>query len=178
MPKHVRSFRLSEISEKNLADFQTKHNITDSTEALERILQRWKYLDGIDFQPFKDESMSCIKRIRIEGEPFCVYRPPFIKELPSLEICVACRKSHVGLTEKSQMTPKQAAQIVSPPQSSQQEAHERSSDPNNINRKNAGQIWCADGGFWVFPQKCDLCKTSTYPRWADCKAKPHDLQRT
>jgi hypothetical protein len=176
-PKHVHSFRLSETSEKNLADFQTKHNITDSTEAVERILQRWKYLDGVDFQPFKDESIKCIKRIRIEGEPYCVTKPPNVKPLPSLEICVVCRKMHYGLTEKTMNETQQVPAEMPNKVSSPGESFERSSDPNNMNRKTAGQIYCRDGGFWVFPKKCDLCKTTTYSRWAECKEKPHDIQR-
>jgi hypothetical protein len=102
--KHV-DLRLSEDDIKNVKEYMQKFNLNTFTEAVSKQFQRWKYLDGVDFAPLKEEALKCVKRVRIDGEPYCTYKPLHgiirFKKLPSVGLCVSCREQKIGLTESS-----------------------------------------------------------------------------
>jgi hypothetical protein len=112
--KHVH-LRLSEDDIKNVKEYMEKFNLKTFTEAVSKQFQRWKYLDGVDFAPLKEEALKCVKRVRIDGEPYCTYKPLHglirFKKLPSVGLCVSCREQKIGLTEASMLKQVVAGQV-------------------------------------------------------------------
>jgi hypothetical protein len=111
--KHVH-LRLSESDIENIKAYMQKFNFKTLTEAVSKQFQRWKYLDGVDFAPLKEEALKCVKRVRIDGEPYCTYKPLHgiirFKKLPSVALCVSCRQQKIGLTETSLLKEEVAGQ--------------------------------------------------------------------
>jgi hypothetical protein len=111
VPKQKQSFRLSELASQTLEEYRARFELDNLTEALEKILQRYRYLDTLGFNAEReksDEEISCTRRILHEGAYYCI-KPaspntlPKEKELMTLIICEVCKKQRLGLTEKSMM---------------------------------------------------------------------------
>lgn len=201
MPKTHRAFRLSEPALQALAAFAKKWNV-NSTDALEKILVRWRYLDDVGFTRFTEtmkEEIACTLRVQSKGLFYCMYGTPKNVKLPNrfietLDICVVCKTRKLGLSSSSFISPmqredlpvEQRAENPAENQTQSQAAEEphrvscgQESSATKIHNPNVyheGMIYCRDGGFWVFPAKCDLCKTQTYPLWYNCENTKHARQ--
>jgi hypothetical protein len=49
------------------------------------------------------------------------------------------------------------------------EASTKIKDPKRTGYKQAGMTYCNNDGIWVYPTKCELCKTKTYAKYNDCQ---------
>jgi hypothetical protein len=109
VPKKHSNFRLSDLASQTLEDYRARFQLNNVTEALEKILQRYRYLDTLGFNAERektDEEITCTRRILHEGAYYCI-KPaspntlPKEKELMTLVICEVCKKQRLGLTEKT-----------------------------------------------------------------------------
>jgi hypothetical protein len=108
VPKSRRSFRFSEAANQALETYSQKWNCTP-TEALEKLLLRWRYLDDVGFSEFQEtltDEMFCSLRVRVKGLFYCLHGVPRNVKLDrrlieTLDICRVCRIRNLGLTEKS-----------------------------------------------------------------------------
>ena len=106
MPKKHVAFRLEEVAVQTLRDYAKEYNLQNVSQALQRIILRFKYLDKAraeQLQSTDSDELACVSRIKYDGVFWCVYKPPKMKELETLDICVVCKKRSLGLTEKSIM---------------------------------------------------------------------------
>jgi len=108
----------------------------------------------------EDDSLKCINRIFHDRFYWCVNKPPKMVKLETLEICKVCKQRKIGLTEKTKVETEKPSEV----------------NPNTIYDQNRGfdrygMIWCPDGGLWVFPKKCDLCKAKTPATWLGCSER-------
>ena len=116
MPRRHRHFRFSEEVNKALETYCEKWKC-NPTEALERLLLRWRYLDDVGFSEFQetlDDEMKCTLRIRNKGLFYCLHGVPNTVKLDrrlieTLDICRVCRRRQLGLTVKSMTQPIPAA---------------------------------------------------------------------
>lgn len=112
MPKSRRSFRFSKAADQALLTYSEKWTCSP-TEALERLLLRWRYLDDVGFSEFQetlDDEIKCTLRIRNKGLFYCLHGVPNTVKLDrrlieTLDICRVCRRRQLGLTEKSMTQP-------------------------------------------------------------------------
>jgi hypothetical protein len=111
-PKRHHSFRFSQAAEQALTTYSEKWTCSP-TEALERLLLRWRYLDDVGFSEFQetlDDEIKCTLRIRNKGLFYCLHGVPNTVKLErrlieTLDICRVCRRRKLGLTEKSMTQP-------------------------------------------------------------------------
>lgn len=125
MPRIHCNFRIEEAAFQVLEDYAKEYNLDNHSKALQRILLRFHYLDRAHSELLQnkpdDEALACISRIRYDGSFWCVYKPPRMRELETLDICIVCKKRNLGLTEKSlvrsgaQTEPSPRLNMVSPP---------------------------------------------------------------
>jgi len=112
MAKRKSSYRFSASAYEALATYSQKWTCTP-TEALERLLLRWRYLDDVGFSEFQetlDDEIKCTLRIRNKGLFYCLHGVPNTVKLDrrlieTLDICRVCRRRKLGLTEKSMTQP-------------------------------------------------------------------------
>jgi hypothetical protein len=108
VPRKHRHFRFSEAADQALATYSQKWNCTP-TEALEKLLLRWRYLDDVGFTEFQEtltDEMFCSLRVRVKGLFYCLHGVPRNVKLDrrlieTLDICRVCRTRNLGLTDKS-----------------------------------------------------------------------------
>jgi hypothetical protein len=104
VPKKHFDFRLSDQAVETLEAYRLEYSLDNLTAALERIVLRFKYLDKARTEKLSEnEELLCVSRIKYDGVFWCVFKPPKMKELETLDICVVCKKRSLGLTEKSIM---------------------------------------------------------------------------
>ena len=106
---------------------------------------------------------------------YCVNRPPRMTRLETLDICKVClavfkhgftnhTKALAEEIEKAQNTPEPQSQPQVTPQ-----YNEWKKDPAKKMDK-YGMIWCEpDGGIWVYPSKCELCKEKSNLKFSECQ---------
>jgi hypothetical protein len=109
VPRKHTAFRLSDLACQTLEEYRARFELGNLTEALEKILQRHRYLDTLGFNAERektDEEITCTRRILHDGAYYCI-KPaspntlPKEKELMTLVICEVCKKQRLGLTEKT-----------------------------------------------------------------------------
>jgi hypothetical protein len=108
--KKHRGFRFSEAADQALTTYSQKWSCTP-TEALEKLLLRWRYLDDVGFTEFQEtlsDEIACTLRFRHKGLFYCMYGVPRNVKLDrrlieTLDVCRVCRQRSLGLTEKSIM---------------------------------------------------------------------------
>lgn len=117
------------------------------------------------------EELNCKLRISTPKSPSgfsCVNRPPRAVKLESLEICKVCLAVRHGLNDHTKTlgaTVKDAPEIAvkatteKPVDDYDGKKPLAIKDPSNKTFKKAGLVYCIDGGLWVYPRKCDDCKT-------------------
>ena len=167
--KHT-SVRLSELAQQALAHYMKKWGLSRNP-ALEHLLIRWRYLDDMGFREQSTPELECYKRIKhTDGLFYCVHRPPKMILLETLQICVVCRKRKLGIAACPEAVPEACSKNseaershLSPNISAKQESI------RNPNRNHEGMKYCKDGGLWVFPDKCGICKAKSYAKWSECK---------
>ena len=114
------------------------------------------------------------KEIYKEGREFyfCVNRPPRMVRLDTLQICNVCLAvfKH-GFNDHTKSLGSQVNQPVKVGEKPETDfsAPLKIKDPSNREFAKAGMTYCSDGGQWVFPRKCELCKTSTPSLWSQCQ---------
>lgn len=163
------SVRLSPDAADALKRYSEKWYCKNPSEALEKFIRRWKYLDDFGAtQQLPSDELTCISRIKYEGEFFCVFRPPRMKHLETLDICAVCKKRRLGLNEKSLLSPREGIFIpqTEPQTENRADDHQAIRDPN---KKHEGMRYCKNGGLWVFPTKCEICRTKTYAQYDNCQ---------
>lgn len=117
----------------------------------------------------------------------CVKNPPRIVKLDSLQICRVCISMNAcqvcahlwrlkaAKTEQQSRQPVKVGEVeTSPPENStalltDPDAAQKIRNPQNTEYQKAGLTYCFDGGMWVLPQKCDLCKQNAFPTWYECQ---------
>lgn len=112
MAKRKSSYRFSASAYEALVTYSQKWSCSP-TEALERLLLRWRYLDDVGFSEFQetlDDEIKCTLRIRNKGLFYCLHGVPNTVKLErrlieTLDICRVCRRRKLGLTEKSMTQP-------------------------------------------------------------------------
>jgi hypothetical protein len=122
MGKSRHSFRFSEAASKALTTYSEKWSCSP-TEALERLLLRWRYLDDVGFSEFQetlDDEIKCSLRIRQKGLFYCMHGVPQNVKLDrrlieTLDICRVCRRRKIGLTEASMLKAEVAGQGTEEP---------------------------------------------------------------
>lgn len=167
------------MAAQTIEDYRVKFDLKNTTEALERILTRHKYyqsvIDKLGVSKSEtDDELACVSRIQYEGQHYCVYKPPRMKELETIDICLVCKKRKLGLTESS-ISVRSEAQTVSEqgsPPLLESLGPDRSQFKQNPSTR--GNIYCYTGGLWVFAAKCEICKRDRYATWDDCKTKPFE----
>jgi hypothetical protein len=174
MNKRKFSTRLSDAAFESLERFSEKWQCESQTEALEKILIRWRYLDDLGFtQQQITEELACILRIQHEGLYYCMFSAPrnvnlSRRLLETLQVCAVCKKRQLGLTESS-IAP---ASLLSPNSSEGQAREPLAQDHAAIRdptKKHEGMKYCKDVGNWVFPKRCELCRTKTYAQFDQCQ---------
>lgn len=171
LPKKKQSYRLSESALQALDQYMKKWNLPKA-QAIEHLLIRWRYLDDMGFREQTTPELECHKRIKhTDGLFYCVHRPPKMTLLETLQICAVCRKGKLGIVaapetpaetrvERSSM---RNSSFLSPENSATQESVRDPATPHE------GQKWCPDGGLWVFPKKCEMCKEQSFAKWDECR---------
>jgi hypothetical protein len=102
VPKKRCNFRLSDSAVETLEAYRQEWELPNHTAAVERIVLRFKYLDKARTEKLSEnEELLCVSRIKYDGVFWCVYKPPRMKELETLDICKVCKKRSLGLTEKT-----------------------------------------------------------------------------
>ena len=108
-PKRHHSFRFSQAAEEALETYSQKWSCTP-TEALEKLLLRWRYLDDVGFTEFQEtlsDEIACTLRFRHKGLFYCMYGVPRNVKLDrrlieTLDVCRVCRQRSLGLPETPQ----------------------------------------------------------------------------
>lgn len=166
--KHT-SVRLSEIAQQALAHYMKKWELSRNV-ALEHLLIRWRYLDDMGFREQASPELECFKRIKhTDGLFYCVHRPPKMILLETLQICAVCRKRKLGITACPETTVENKAERSDSSILSPQISPRRQESIRNPNTKHDGMKYCKDGGLWIFPSKCGICKTKTFNKWDECQ---------
>jgi len=174
MPKKRCHFRLSESAISGLAKYAQEHNHKNTTEALEQILSDMGHLlSKVVSSSGAPDLLPCNQRRTINNIDYCIIpatlsRGPKTIEIPSPLVCEVCQSIRRNLPSKTLQTQTERA-LPAPSATTPEESFERNSDPSNVSRKENGQLWCPDGGYWVFPKKCEMCQDKTYPRWYECQ---------
>jgi hypothetical protein len=171
--KHC-GFRLSEAELEAIKAFCEKWYCKNLSEGLGKMALRWKYWDDAGFsgsQKVLDEEIACTYRIQHNGLFYCMYGVPKTVNLnrriiETLDICRVCKQRKFGLTEKTLIKP--ALQPTPEPTPKTEPKPEPLTDPKRTDMNKRGMIWCP-AGLWVFPRKCELCKTKTFNVWYDCQ---------
>lgn len=142
MAKRKSSYRFSDAAYEALATYSQKWTCTP-TEALERLLLRWRYLDDVGFSEFQetlDDEIACTLRIRNKGLFYCLHGVPNTVKLDrrlieTLDICRVCRRRQLGLTEKSMVTqPIRAAAPVTDEVQVRKESFEKTTVPDPVTK--------------------------------------------
>jgi hypothetical protein len=94
--KQDKLFRLSAQAQKAVDQFKEEQSIKEDREALERLIKdAWHtrvYLRYVlEHRDATKEEPECIRRILYAGSFFCAKNAPRIVELPTLDICKACK---------------------------------------------------------------------------------------
>jgi hypothetical protein len=151
MPKKHYDFRLNESAILILTKYK-KENCS-LTDALENALQRLQYLEDLALEEPKipENIPDCKRRLNYLGQDYCVQTSPIkglqrLKEIVTLEICRICKLERWKIPESTQV--KQAQQIAA-----------EIKDPNRQGFKKAGLKFCPNDALWVYPSKCEKCKT-------------------
>jgi len=176
---HYLHVRLSDKATSNLAKYAQEHNHKNTTEALEQILSdkllspREQASEGSGAPDPLPDVLKCRRRIEFKGNYLCVNKPPKAVELVSLEVCKVCKAANIGLSDSTKLDV--------PTEETFNRPRQPVTDPDRADMNKAGMVWCPDGGFWVFPKKCEMCQDKTYPRWYECQKqqlrKKGELQR-
>ena len=168
--RHRFSIRFSDAAFESLERFSEKWQCNSLTEALEKILIRWRYLDDLGFTDQQiTEELSCINRVQHKGLYYCMWSVPrnvnlTRRLLETLQVCAVCKKRRLGLTEDSMTSSSLLSPLAKQPLA--QTAADSIRDPT---KNHAGMNYCKNGGLWVFPKKCELCRTKTYPQFDQCQ---------
>jgi hypothetical protein len=110
------------------------------------------------------DSLPCKQRITIDKTTYCINpaterHKVKITEIPDPAVCQACQYINKDLKGQT---------ITQPPELNNTEIiRAKIHDPNCTEATKDGMIWCPEGQ-WVFPRKCDRCKTSFFKAWYDC----------
>jgi len=150
MPKKHKSFRFSSEVIEIIESYQQFHNIPSFSNAVMQMLKEndrlhlyIKYL-GSSRQIEKDIP-PCRRRLLHDGKYYCVQSDrkglKRMKELPTLDICQICKLERHNIPESTKVKQPITQTIRNP------------------NVKHQGMIYCINGGLWVFPSKCETCKT-------------------
>jgi hypothetical protein len=172
--RHRFSSRLSDAAWESLERFSQKWECENLSEALEKILVRWRYLDDLGFtQQQITEELACILRIQHEGLYYCMFSAPrnvnlSRRLLETLQVCAVCKKRRLGLTEKTLLSPTTAKGGIFIPQTEPQ-TETRADTIHDPTKNHAGMKYCNNGGLWVYPNKCEMCRTKTYPQYDNCQ---------
>jgi hypothetical protein len=143
-------FRLGPDAIKEVQAFQQVHSIKTFREALEKLITESYhtrlYLNYfLSHRDATKEDPECLRRIEFMGSFFCCKHAPRITELPTLEICKACKSLVIAWVKRA-------------------EDPSISSGTSLISQDVTGkavvtQVWCGrEGGLYVFKPKCMSCK--------------------
>lgn len=145
-----------------------KWNQKTASKALEHLLIRWRYLDDMGFREQASPELECYRRIKhTDGLFYCVFHPPKMILLETLQICVVCRKRKLGIAACPETSTENKAERSSSFLSPQIRPRQESiRDPN---RNHEGMTYCKDGGLWIFPNKCGICKAKEFAKWDACQ---------
>jgi hypothetical protein len=139
-----KNFRLSPEAQKEVEAFKELYSIKTDREALEKLVKEaWhtrRYLQYfLTHRDATKEEPECLRRILYLGKFFCCKRAPRIVELPTLDICRACKMKVITWAKPP---------LVSTPASLE------SSDK----RKPIKEVYCnSSGGIYVVKSVCDRC---------------------
>ena len=122
-----------------IENFQALHNITKATVALEKLIKEAEhnrlYLSYfLTHRDASKEEPECLRRILYLGVYYCCKNAPRITELPTLDICKACKWQIVVWSKKADKELKR----VEP-------------------KKAVKEVWCKSGGLYVVKECCDRC---------------------
>lgn len=171
--------RLSDEEFKALQLYAEKWETENLSDALGKILIRWRYLDDLGFTDQQiTEELACICRVQHKGLYYCMATAPrnvnlTRRLLETLQVCAVCKKRQLGLTESSiapasLLSPKTAEEGIFIPQTESPPAQ----DPAPIrdpNKNHEGMSYCKNGGLWVYPKRCELCREKTYALFDACQ---------
>jgi hypothetical protein len=177
MPKKNHTFRLPDEALVNLDAYMQSHSFKTRTEALEQILLHLlspsasltasSNMVKDDQKSSASDSLPCKQRITIDQVTYCINpaterHKVKITEIPDPAVCQACQYINKDLKGQT---------ITEPPELTTTEIiREKIHDPNCKEATKDGMIWCPEGQ-WVFPKKCERCKTSFFKAWYDCQVE-------
>lgn len=155
--------RVSERFQQFIDSLLKKHTIKNREQASDQILDRLQYLeDQASETKIPDNIPQCRRRLEFLSAFYCVQTDrkglKRIRIIPDLKVCQICKeekynlpepdKRNEGFGEQEVKTPKQVEEI-------QKAIH----DKNNVGFQKAGMKYCPKDTLWVFPSKCEKCKT-------------------
>jgi len=168
------NIRLSQAASDALEYYASQWQTGNLSEALEKILIRWRYLDDLGFtQQQITEELACICRVQHKGLYYCMATAPRNVKLDrrlleTLQVCAVCKQRTLGLTEKTLLSPTTAKGGIFIPQTEPQ-TETRADTIHDPTKKHAGMNFCKNGGLWVYPKKCEICRTKTYALFDQCQ---------
>ena len=141
--------RVSNTIREWLRSFKAK---TDN-ESLQLLKERLQYLEDQASETKLPENIpECRRRLEFLDKYYCVQTDrkglQKAKELISLDICQICKLEKYNLPSKPQEPRKQEIEMQTAIR-----------DKSNEGFAKAGMRYCPKDTLWVFPSKCEKCKT-------------------
>lgn len=143
-------FRLDPDAIKEVQDFKELFDIETEREALNKLIKEaWhtrKYLRYVlEHKDASKEEPECLRRILFSGSFFCAKHAPRITELPTLDICRACKYLVIAAWTK----------VAAHPSVSSGTSLE---SPDTAKpKKRIIEVYCNSGGLNVVKSACDRC---------------------
>ena len=165
LAKHF--FRLGPDAHEIVLEYEKLHGFKTEKEALDALLrENWhrelyiKYLLTRS-DPSREEP-ACLRRFIFEGQYYCAKHAPIPHEIPTLDMCKAC-KLKVILRETKLDNP--LPMMEDPPLVSDGNSETQDARPA---RPEVKEVYCrSQGGLYVKKSACDACtfKCPSFQQW-------------
>lgn len=153
---------------KIIDDYQKLYGLKTRKEALAQILTtqwyRELYIKYIltRSDPTKEEP-ACLRRYFFEGSYWCAKHAPIQHEIPTLDMCKACKLNVIDRISRPQENP--GPMMEEPPLVSDGNSETQDTRPT---RPEIKAVYCSrNGGLYVKKSACDVCtfKCPAFQEW-------------